>query len=43
MIISRDSLAPADEDGAIPEDHFAHLDEIWDAEFRSQYDVLPAA
>jgi hypothetical protein len=42
-IMSRDPLAPADDDGAVPVSHFARLDEVWDADFGSQHDLLPAA
>jgi hypothetical protein len=43
VILSRDSLAPADEDGRIPESHFGRLDEIWDTDFGNQHEVLPSA
>jgi hypothetical protein len=42
-IMSRDSLAPADDDGAIPDSHFARLDEIWDTDFGGEHDLLPSA
>lgn len=42
-ILSRDLLAPADDDGAIADSHFAQLDGIWDADFGGQHDLLPSA
>ena len=43
IIMSREPIAPADDDGSISEDHFGRLDDVWDSDFKGQHELLPSA